>query len=142
MEWEIRERRGGNDRIRESGGGRIAHWGQMHRAQPKYTAFFVRVVCLRYREKRRRGPNVKEARSGDLDGVRTHVSRGCEKGIRTRMPSARTTTASVLGSRSTVGRSAGRGLGWEVRYPSGWRRQLSVTFRADTKNGKKMLAWS
>jgi len=74
---------------------------------------------------------VKEARPGDLDGVRTHVSRGCEKGIRTRKPSARTTTASVLGSRSAVGRSAGRGLGWEVSYPSGWRRRLSVTFRAD-----------
>jgi len=33
---------------------------------------------------------MKEARSGDLDGVRTHVCR-----IRTRMPSARTTLDGV-----------------------------------------------
>jgi len=47
---------------------------------------------------------------GDLDGVRIHVSR-----IRTRMPSATTTTASVLGSRGAVG-TAGRGLDSEVHY--------------------------
>ena len=63
---------------------------------------------------------MKEAKSGDLDGAQTHISRGCEKGIRTRMPSATTTTASVLGSRGAVGRSAGRRLGWEVRRPSYW----------------------
>jgi hypothetical protein len=56
-----------------------------------------------------------------VDGVRTHVSRACEKGIRMKMPSARTTTASVLGSRGAVG-TAGRGLDWEweVRYPLYW----------------------
>ena len=59
---------------------------------------------------------MKEARSGDydlveenMDGVWTHVSRACEKGIRMKMPSTRTTTASVLGSRGAVGRT-GRGL--------------------------------
>jgi len=72
---------------------------------------------------------VKEARSGDyglvegntVDGVRTHVSRGCEKGIKMKMPSARTTAASVPGSCGAVG-TAGRGVGWEweVRYPLYW----------------------
>ena len=48
-----------------------------------------------------------------VDGVRTHASRACEKGIKMRMPSARTTTASVLGSCGAVG-TAGTGLGWEL----------------------------
>jgi len=69
--------------------------------------------------------NVKEARSSDYDpaegnGVRTYVSRVCEKGIRMRMPSARTTAASALGSRGAVG-TAGRELDWEVRDCVYWR---------------------
>ena len=39
--------------------------------------------------------------------------------------------ASVLGSRGAVG-TAGRGWGWEVRYPSCW--MASGTFCIDTRN--------
>jgi hypothetical protein len=54
-----------------------------------------------------------------VDGVRTHVSRayvsrGCKKGMRMRMPSAKTTTASVFGSRGAV-RTAVRGLDSEAQ---------------------------
>jgi hypothetical protein len=64
---------------------------------------------------------VKEARSDDydlvegntVDGVRTHGSQACEKGIGMKVPSERTTTASVLGPRGIV-RRAGRGLDWEA----------------------------
>ena len=60
---------------------------------------------------------MKEAKSGDCglveeNGVRTHVSRGCEKGTTMKMPSARTTTACVPGYRGAV-ETAGRELGWE-----------------------------
>jgi len=68
--------------------------------------------------------NATEARSSDydlaegntVDGVQTHVSRACEKGIRMRMPFARTRVASVIGFRGAVGMAA-RGLDWEVRHP-------------------------
>jgi hypothetical protein len=74
--------------------------------------------------KRKGYANATEARLNDydlaegntVDGVRSHVSRACEKGIRMRMPFVRTTAASVLGSRGVVG-TTGRGLDWEVRYP-------------------------
>ena len=49
-----------------------------------------------------------------VDGVETYVSRVCEKGIRIKMAFARTTAASILGSRGIVG-TAGRGSrlgGW------------------------------
>ena len=67
-----------------------------------------------------------------MDGVRTHVSRGCEKVIKMKMPSARTTAASVPGSRSAVG-TAGRGR--FGTHCTGWRRGVSVTFCVDTRNG-------
>ena len=54
------------------------------------------------------------------------VSRASEKGIRMRMFSAEMTMVSVLGSRGAVG-TAGKGLDWEVRYPSCW--MASGTFR-------------
>ena len=69
---------------------------------------------------------MKEARSGgddlveeNMDGVWTHISRACEKGIRMKMPSTRMTTASVLVSRGVVG-TTGRGPDWEVQYLSFW----------------------
>jgi hypothetical protein len=72
--------------------------------------------------KKKRYANATEARSGDydlsegrtVDGVRSHASRACERGMR--MPFARTRTASVLGSRGAV-ETAGKGRDWEVRYP-------------------------
>ena len=66
---------------------------------------------------------MKEARWSDydlveanMDGVQTRISRMCEKGIRMRMPFARTRVASVIGFRGAVGMAA-RGLDWEVRHP-------------------------
>jgi len=54
--------------------------------------------------------NVKGAKSNDydlaegntVDGVRAHISQGCEKGIRMRTPSMRRTTACVLGFHGAV----------------------------------------
>ena len=43
------------------------------------------------------------AEGNTVDGVRTHVSRASEKGIRMKMPITKTTAASIIGSRGVVG---------------------------------------
>ena len=50
------------------------------------------------------------AEGNTVDGVRTHVSRASEKGIRMKMPIAKTTAASVIGFRGVVG-------GWTGSIP-------------------------
>jgi len=67
---------------------------------------------------KRRSQAIDLVEENMLDGVRNRVSREYEKVIRMRMPSARTTTASILGFRGGAG-TVGRGLDWEVRCPWG-----------------------
>ena len=70
-----------------------------------------RVPLLQMETTAKKGwPNVKEARSSDYGlGAQIHISRAREKG-KMKMPSARTTTASIPDSCSAVG-MAGIGLG-------------------------------
>ena len=71
------------------------------------------------KRKRKEYVNAIEARSSDYDlaeenAVQKHVFRACEKGIKMKMPFARTTVASFLGFCGAVG-TAGTGLDWDVR---------------------------
>lgn len=91
----------------------------MYRGEPKHTTFCVGLAadgeeewegiceCDKGEVKRLRscGRNTR-------DGVQKYVSRACEKGIRIRMPSERTTTTSVIGSCGVV-RTTCRKLDWD-----------------------------